>query len=80
VTTLNDIRTRIDELSERRAALWRNLSISRDPAIAAEVKKLDEELARLWDEQRSLRARIRFGDRDRIIARARTEERLERAA
>lgn len=80
VSTLNDIRLEIERLSERRRNLWRDLSLGRDPALAAELKELDERLARLWDTQRELRARIRFGDRDRIIARARTEERLERAA
>jgi hypothetical protein len=56
------------------------LSLGRDPEVAAEVKRLDEQLADLWDLQRLLRAQIRFGDREKIIARARTEERLERAA
>ena len=34
----------------------------------------------LWEEQRQLRAELRWGDRKRIIARARAEERLERHA
>jgi hypothetical protein len=34
----------------------------------------------LWDEERTLKAALRFGDRDHIVARARVEERLERAA
>ena len=34
----------------------------------------------LWDEYRATRAALRFGDRSRIVARARAEERLERAA
>ena len=34
----------------------------------------------LWAEQRAVRARIRFGERDEIVRRARAEERLERAA
>lgn len=80
MTTLTEIRNEIDELSERRTELWRRLYETRDPAVGAEVKQLDERLAELWDAQRALRARIRFGDRDSIIARARTEERLERAA
>ena len=50
------------------------------PELAQEHKKLDEQIARLWDEQRSVRASIRFGDRDLIIQRARHEERLSRAA
>ncbi|MFN2470974.1 MAG: hypothetical protein ABR583_08290 [Gaiellaceae bacterium] len=77
---LEDIRRDIDELSERRTKLWHRLSDGRDPSVAAEVKELDERLARLWDAQRQLRATLRFGDRTRIVARARMEERLERAA
>ena len=34
----------------------------------------------LWEEQRTVRATLRFGDRDVIIQRARQEERLSRAA
>ena len=51
-----------------------------DATLAAEHKKLDEELAERWEEQRIVRANIRFGDRDLIIQRARHEERLSRAA
>ena len=80
MTNLKEIRTEIEQLSERRTELWRDLSDTRDPALAAELKQLDERLDELWDTQRALRARIRFGDRSQIIARARTEERLERAA
>ena len=39
-----------------------------------------KQIAELWDEQRAVRASIRFGDRDLIIQRARHEERLSRAA
>ena len=45
-----------------------------------ELKRLDAKLNGLWDELRAVRARLRFGDRDAIVARARVEERLERAA
>src|SRR5438105_3174372 len=52
-----------------------------EPAeLAREHAELEEQIARLWDEQRALRAQARFGDRDAIIKRARAEERLERAA
>lgn len=78
--TLTDIRAEIDRLSERRTELWHTLSDGRDPAAADELKKLEARLAELWDEHRELRARIRFGEREKIIARARTEERLARAA
>ena len=37
-------------------------------------------LEALWNEERNAKAVLRFGDRDHIVARARVEERLERAA
>jgi len=80
IQALTEIHAEIERASEQRAELWHRLSDGYDAALAAELKKLDAELDRLWDEQRSLRARLRFGDRDSIVARARVEERLERAA
>ena len=80
MSNLAEIHDQIDRLSELRAELWRRLSEQHDTVAAAELKELDSRLADLWDEQRALRARVRFGDRERIIARARAEERLERAA
>jgi hypothetical protein len=78
--TIDDIRSQIEALSERRTALWRRLAEGHDPELARELKALDAELARLYEGQRALRARARFGDRAAIVARARMEERLERAA
>jgi hypothetical protein len=80
VTIFDEIHQEIDALSERRSELWRVLGEGRDDAAADELKGIDERLKALWDEHRALRARARFGERDRIIARARAEERLERAA
>ena len=80
VTPLNDIRAEIERLSERRSELMHALSQRHDATLAAEHKQIEEQLSKLWDEQRSVRARLRFGDRDEIIKRARTEERLARAA
>lgn len=80
MNTLNEIHVEIDRLSEVRRDLWRHLSQSFDPAISAEVKQIDARLEELWAEHRALRATLRFGERERIIARARQEERLERAA
>jgi hypothetical protein len=77
---LTEIHARIDRASEQRLTLWNRLSQEHDPELAAELKQLDAELDRLWDEHRAIRARLRFGDRDKIVARARVEERLERAA
>jgi len=78
--TIQEIHEEIERASERRTELWHRLSEGNDPALKAEIKELDGTLSRLWDEHRALRARVRFGDRERIVARARAEERLERAA
>jgi hypothetical protein len=78
--TITDIHTQIDELSERRAELWRALSEGHDAALAAELKSINDRLEQLWADHRSTRAQLRFGERTRIVARARAEERLERAA
>ena len=77
---LQEIHTEIERASERRSELYRLLSEGHDPETAAELKRLDERLAGLWNEQRALRARLRFGDPESIVKRARLEERLERAA
>lgn len=80
MSTITDIHSEIDELSVQRAALWHRLSGGRDPQTIESIKRLDERLAGLWAEIRAERARIRFGERDDIVKRARAEERLERAA
>jgi hypothetical protein len=80
IEALDEIHAEIERASERRADLWNHLSHGYDPTLAAELKRLNATLDALWDEQRALRARLRFGDRDSIVARARVEERLERAA
>jgi hypothetical protein len=78
--TLTDIRTEIDELSDRRLRVMRELSQGFDRKLADEHAELEERIASLWDEHRNARAMQRFGDRDAIIQRARQEERLSRAA
>ena len=78
--TLDTIHAEIEQLSEERAELWHRLSAGHDSETAAEIKRLDGVLVGLWDEYRATRAALRFGDRSRIVARARAEERLERAA
>ncbi len=78
--TLDNIRTEIEELTERRAELLHELAQGHDAVLAAEHQRLEDRLAELWDEQRIARAQRRWGDRDLIIKRARAEERLERAA
>ena len=78
--TLTQIHEEIEQTSERRTELWHSLAQGYDPQIAVELKQLSERLEDLWDEERTLKAALRFGDRDHIVARARVEERLERAA
>jgi hypothetical protein len=78
--TISEIQEQIERLSERRAELWRALGEGYDAAASAELKRVEAELEALWAEHRATRARLRFGERDKIVARARAEERLERAA
>ena len=67
--------------SEVRGELWQTLlHRGRTQATVERVKHIDEQLVTLWDEHRAERARIRSGERDEIVRRARQEERLERAA
>lgn len=77
---IDRIHADIELLSERRTELWHRLSEGHDPSTASELKEIDEQLSALWDEHRAAKAELRFGTRDRIVARARAEERLERAA
>jgi hypothetical protein len=78
--TLTEIRDEIDRLSDRRVEVMRALAQGYDPALKAEHEELEERISHLWEEQRTARATLRFGDRDVIIQRARQEERLSRAA
>jgi hypothetical protein len=80
MTTPSAIHAEIEGATRRRAEVWQLLGEGHDPALAAEVRRLDEQIAGLWHELRALRATLRYGDRSRIVARARAEERLERAA
>ena len=78
--TSEEIHEEIERLSEDRIELWHRLSVERSSEVKAEIKALDAKLDRLWDENRAVRATLLFGDREKIVARARVEERLERAA
>ena len=78
--TIEAIHEEIDQLSEERTELWHRLAAEHDSEVRAEIHALDAKLDGLWDEQRAVRATLRFGDREKIVARARVEERLERAA
>ena len=78
--TIEEIRIELDGATERRTELWHLLSGGHDTVLSTELHELEERIAALWDEHRTLRAQERFGDRDEIIKRARHEERLARAA
>ena len=78
---LNDIRTEIEDATARRTELWHILSEEgHKPEVAAELEELNARIDDLWVEHRQTRATLVHGDRDRIIQRARAEERLNRAA
>ena len=78
--TIDEIHADIERGNEERHELWHLLSEAYDPQVVADIKALDERLEALWADHRQTRATLRFGDRDRIVARARAEERLERTA
>ncbi|HEY3181815.1 MAG TPA: hypothetical protein VGJ77_03190 [Gaiellaceae bacterium] len=80
MTNLTQIKAEIDRLSDRRSQVLRLLSQGYDAGLTQEHKELEEQIARLWEEERAAKANLRFGDRDLIIQRARQEERLSRAA
>lgn len=78
--TPNQIHDTIEQLSEERQELWQRLSDGLDPAVKDEIKDIDARLQELWQALRMEKARLRFGEREEIVRRARAEERLERAA
>jgi hypothetical protein len=80
MSTIEKIHAEIDELSERRTGLWNRLSEGRDSEVLDELRNLEARLDDLWAAHRAERARLRFGEREEIVRRARAEERLERAA
>ena len=78
--TPDQIHTEIERLSEERQELWQKLSEGLDTSVQSQIKELDERLQTLWQSLRIEKARLRFGEREEIVRRARAEERLERAA
>jgi hypothetical protein len=76
----HQIHDAIEQLSEERQELWQRLSDGLDPAVKDEIKDIDARLQELWQQLRMEKARLRFGEREEIVRRARAEERLERAA
>ena len=80
VVSPNQIHAEIDRLSAERQILWQKLSGGLDSDVQSEIKSIDDRLQELWHSLRLEKARLRFGERDEIVRRARAEERLERAA
>jgi DNA-binding transcriptional regulator GbsR (MarR family) len=80
VMTTDQIHDEIERLSEERQELWHQLSDGLDSAVQEEIRDLDARLQELWQSLRMEKARLRFGEREDIVRRARAEERLERAA
>jgi hypothetical protein len=80
MSTLNEIKQEIDRLSGERLDVLAKLSEGKNAELTAKHQQLEEQIAELWEQQRLARARIRFGDRNEIIQRARHDERLSRAA
>jgi hypothetical protein len=78
--TPNQIHIQIEQLSEERQELWQQLSVGLDTSVQGQIKDLDARLEELWQALRIEKARLRFGEREEIVRRARAEERLERAA
>jgi hypothetical protein len=78
--TPDQIHSEIEVLSEERQELWQRLSEGLDTSVKSQLKELDERLQTLWQSLRVEKARLRFGEREEIVRRARAEERLERAA
>ena len=78
--TPDQIHDEIERISEERQDLWQTLSGGLDPAVKEEIGELDARLQELWQSLRMEKARLRFGEREDIVRRARAEERLERAA
>jgi hypothetical protein len=74
------LHTEIEQLSEERQELWQRLSEGLDTSVQGQIKDLDARLQELWQALRTEKARLRFGEREEIVRRARAEERLERAA
>ena len=78
--TTDQLHTEIEQLSEERQVLWQQLSEGLETSVQAQIKEVDERLQALWQSLRIEKARLRFGEREEIVRRARAEERLERAA
>jgi hypothetical protein len=79
VRSTQDIQRDLDRLSARRSRVWAELAADgHDEAKSAEVEGLSRGIDALWAELRATKAFIRSGPPERIIARARAEDRFDR--
>jgi len=78
--TLPEIKQEIERLTQRRAELFQQLGEGFEASLAREREEVEKSLAKAWEEHRAAKARLRCGERERIIQRARQEERIDRAA
>ena len=75
---IQHIREDLDAASEQRHGLRESHIGSESADFAEEGQILDERIAALWAELRSTKAQLRFGPRESIVRRARSEERFTR--
>ena len=73
---IEQIRQELEAAAQERQALRESRIGSDSAAIAAHGRVLDERVAELWAELRTAKAQVRFGPRDTIVRRARSEERF----
>ena len=60
---IREVKQEIERLSERRTELWHELGAGGGSAVKTELAEIQARIATLWDEQREIRATIRFGER-----------------
>lgn len=70
------VRREIDALSEQRAVVWKK-GLDGPAGVRAEVQALTRRIDELWLELRTIRASLRAGSREQILARARRASRAE---
>lgn len=75
---IQQIRQELELASEERRALREAPAGSDSAELAEHSRALDERIAALWAELRVAKAHIRFGPRESIVSRARSEERFNR--
>ena len=78
--TPDQIHDEIERISEERQELWHSSRMGSIPPSRKRSGSSTPASTELWQTLRMEKARLRFGEREDIVRRARAEERLERAA